>query len=289
VFFRIADFLIEIGKIKKISAPFNLFQVKDNSEIPDIKISIEDNCTPCPKNKKLIFKTQNCWELHQWQNKIIFWDRFNGAKLSSDSRFAVFDKKLSRGKLHLYRSGVPHKSALGRNPLSYPIGPLILLSKLSQRKEGIFLHASGIKDSKGNGYIFCGHSGAGKSTMARLWSKNKKGTVLNDDRLIIREKGEDFLAYGCPWYVRDKNLVSNVKIEVKKIFFLSHNPRNYLKPLTPKEAFLRVIRHAYFPFWDKSSVDASFGFLKKLCQKIDCFELGFRPTKKVINFIRQDT
>jgi serine kinase of HPr protein (carbohydrate metabolism regulator) len=45
------------------------------------------------------------------------------------------------------------------------------------------MHACGLVD-RGDGYLFCGRSGAGKSTSAGLWQREPR--VLNDDRVLIQ-------------------------------------------------------------------------------------------------------
>jgi len=274
MYLSIADFLIEIRESRELSLFLKLFQVRKRSKTADIKIKIENNSSVSLKNKKLIFKSEGFWRIYSWQNKIIFWDDFNEGR-----RFAIFNKGLSQG---IYFDNANGEKIL--NPLSYPVGALLILNKLSQGK-GIFLHASGIRDEN-NGYIFCGPSGIGKTTIAKFWQENKQGIVLNDDRVIVRKINNKFFAYGGPWYSKD-NLFSNEKVEINKLFFLKQSRENFIRRLNSKEAFEKIVPQAYFAIWDKSAIDFSFQFLEDLCQKIPCFELGFKPTKEVIDFVRK--
>ena len=72
---------------------------------------------------------------------------------------------------------------------------MILLLSLGK---GILLHACGIDDD-GSGYLFLGNSTDGKSTMAKLWFENH-AKVLNDDRIVVKEKDGEFWMYGTPWH-----------------------------------------------------------------------------------------
>jgi len=59
----------------------------------------------------------------------------------------------------------------------------------------LVLHAV-VVSCEGNGYIFLGPCGAGKSTHARLWLKHIEGTELvNDDNPVVRNG----VVYGSPW------------------------------------------------------------------------------------------
>jgi hypothetical protein len=280
--FKIADFLIEVKGMGEMYLPFNLFQVKNNLKNPDIKINLEKDSFPDWEKKKLIFKTKGFWELYQVQKRMIIRDRFNGAKLNNGSRLAIFNNGLSSGKIYLTGDNTRHLE----HPLSYPVGSLLMMNKISHG-EGIFLHASAVKDKAGNGYIFCGCSGAGKTTMAKIWQRSNRGVVLNDDRIIIRKMRYKYYAYGCPWYATNGNLVSNEKVVIKKVFFLKHSNKNYIKKLFPQEIFSKLLTNSFFPVWDKSAIEFSFHFLNDLCRKVACFELGFRPTREIIDFVKK--
>ncbi len=82
------------------------------------------------------------------------------------------------------------------NPLSYPIDSLLIYYLTAINKD-IFLHSSAVS-VRDKGLVFCGISGKGKSTMAKLWEE-KGAKVIHDDRTIIGRKGELFpgVEYSC--------------------------------------------------------------------------------------------
>ena len=53
---------------------------------------------------------------------------------------------------------------------------------------GILLHSCGVSDT-GNGIVFAGVGGAGKTTTARLWNDQAGVRVLNDDRYHSSKNG----------------------------------------------------------------------------------------------------
>lgn len=281
MYFNIAEFIIEVRGMRGVLLPLKLFQVRKKFRTPDIRISVGGRSNELPSliKQELIFKSQGFWEISRWQDKIIFWDRFNGRRVNQGRIFAVFDKRLTQGIYYYNTNG---EELI--NPLAYPIGALLILNKLSQGK-GVFLHASGIKDNEGRGYIFCGRSGIGKTTIAKLYLENKRGVVLNDDRIIVRRLNNKFYAYGGPWHTQDFRLISNEKVEINKILFLKQSRKNFVKKISPKEAFEKIIPQAYFAIWDKLAINLSFSFLNDLCQEIPCFELSFKPTEEIIDLI----
>lgn len=60
------------------------------------------------------------------------------------------------------------------------------------------LHGA-VVEHRGRGILFCGLSGAGKSTQARLWRQFNNALILNSDRAPCYEKEGRWYAFGTPW------------------------------------------------------------------------------------------
>jgi hypothetical protein len=268
---NIGDFLIKIVGFGKLTSRFEKFQVQKCFENPDIELNFKTSSVSV-KKKKIIFKGSKLWEIYLDGERVCFEDKFNKFIIS-------FDKEIVRGEI-TFLSNSPSLIF----PLFYPLGPLLILNKLAQGK-GIFLHASGVKDGA-LGYIFCGSSGTGKTTIARIWQESKAGTVLNGDRIIIRKINGEFYVYGSPWYTRNENLIANEKAKLGKIFFLKRREKNFVRKLTSREAFKKLLPQTYFAIWDKRAIEFSLKFLNQLCREITCFELGFKPTRDIIDIVR---
>jgi hypothetical protein len=156
---------------------------------------------------------------------------------------------------------------------------VILLS----RGRGVMLHACGVNDS-GNGYLFVGRSGQGKSTMAKLWSGNRV-CVLSDDRIIVRKIKQRFWIYGTPWHGESK-ICSPEKVPLKKIFFLRHAKVNRVKEVDPFDAVSRLICCSFPTFWDKQGMEFTLKFFSDLVKNIPIYELEFLPDKSALDFIK---
>jgi hypothetical protein len=156
---------------------------------------------------------------------------------------------------------------------------IILLS----RSKGALLHACGIYD-RGSGYLFLGISGHGKSTIAKIWFDNKS-IVLNDDRIIIREKDGEFWMYGTPWHGDFKEL-SLKGLPIRKIFFLRHGEKNSAVPRKGAEAVSMMLTRSFPPLWDQKGMDYTLGLLDRMAGKLPCYELNFLPDKRIIDFVR---
>jgi hypothetical protein len=62
-------------------------------------------------------------------------------------------------------------------PLQYPLDELLMVHLLSHGR-GVEVHGSGIVTSDGVGTLFAGQSGAGKTTMAKLWLSEPDVAIL---------------------------------------------------------------------------------------------------------------
>src|SRR5438445_2475272 len=85
-------------------------------------------------------------------------------------------------------------------PLEYPADELLITNYLAHHGLGVEVHGCGVVDAETGGHLFLGHSGAGKSTTARLWKSSRNPEILSDDRIILRlHDGEPWI-YGTPWH-----------------------------------------------------------------------------------------
>ncbi|MBN1668449.1 MAG: hypothetical protein JW862_15245 [Anaerolineales bacterium] len=64
---------------------------------------------------------------------------------------------------------------------------------------GLLLHAAGIQRA-GRSYLFFGHSGAGKTTIARLSAQLPQTSILNDDLVIVMPGETGYLVYATPFW-----------------------------------------------------------------------------------------
>ncbi len=171
----------------------------------------------------------------------------------------------------------------------YDFLQVLLINYFAQRNSGIFIHSLGVKNLDGEGLIFAGISGAGKSTMAKIWNKYSKAKILNDDRIIVRKPGSKLFIYGSPWHgdFDDYFVPSIESAPLKKLFFIHPAPNNSLRRISQKEAF-NLLYPALFPtFWNKEWLENITSFCQDLIKNVPCFSLGFVNNKRILQFIKK--
>jgi hypothetical protein len=190
----------------------------------------------------------------------------------------TYDRRLLTGEIAVNSSVKGH----GSPALAYPGMEVLYIDLLSQGR-GALLHASAI-NYQGSGLAFVGKSGAGKSTMARLWMKGDLGEVLCDDRIIARRHDEAFWIYGTPWH-GDLPAVSPASVPLERLYFLCHDVSNRVRPLRPAEVVSRLMGCIFAPWWDREGMAFTLAFLDGLAKEVPCYELGFLPEPGAVDFV----
>ena len=197
-------------------------------------------------------------------------------------KVAWFDKEFASGEVVVHRPYFPRGHLV--YPLEYPLDELLLIHLLAAGR-GVEVHACGVVDASGQGYLFAGQSGAGKTTMARLWQKTEEVQVLSDDRIILRYQSGRFWMYGTPWH-GEAGLSSPARAPLKGVYLLRHGPSNRLVPLRRSSTAARLVACSFPPFYHSSGLDFTLGFLDQLVEAVPCYELSFTPDERVIALVR---
>ncbi len=195
---------------------------------------------------------------------------------------AWFDPAFERGHVVLNRSAIPADSPIF--PLEYPLDELVMMHRLALG-EGVEVHALGLADEDGSGYLFLGHSGAGKSTTARLWMDQPGVHLLSDDRIILRNHGDKFWMYGTPWH-GDAGIASPGRAPLSAIYLLEQAPANQLAPLPPSKAAAELFARAFVPHYLKSGIQFTLSFLDQITRSVPCSVLRFTPTPSAVEAVR---
>jgi hypothetical protein len=196
-------------------------------------------------------------------------------------KVASFDREFTSGEVCLHHPYFPLRPPL--YPLDYPLDELLLVNLLAQGR-GVDVHACGAVDSKGNGHLFVGQSGAGKTTLARLWQNQSGITIFSDDRIILRREGTALWMYGTPWH-GEAELASPGRAPITRVYFLSKGIKNELVPLRKSDAASRLFACSFPPFYSREGLDFTLSFLEEVVKKIPCYELRFLPDERAAEFI----
>jgi hypothetical protein len=173
-------------------------------------------------------------------------------------------------------------------PLGYPLDELLIMHRLTQER-AIELHGVGIVGPDGASNLFIGHSGAGKSTTARLWTSLHDAEILSDDRIIVREDKvreteNQIFMYGTPWH-GEAHFAMPGRAPLKRIFVLEHGQGNALTRLTRSQMVAELFARSFVPFHRHEYVDSALSFLERVADSVPCYRYSFEPDQRAVERI----
>lgn len=169
------------------------------------------------------------------------------------------------------------------DPLEYPLDELLIMHRLTQER-GIELHGVGIVGPDGASNLFVGHSGAGKSTTARLWTAQHNVEILSDDRIIVRQHGSEIFIYGTPWHGEGCFASPNRTI-LQRIFILEHGHGNVLTRLSPGQVVAELFARSFVPFYRHEYIESALAFLQYVSSCVPCYRYSFEPDQRSVERI----
>jgi len=266
-----------------LQGPHRRFAAASDST-PDITVQVgweESRLKPNLEGDKKIFDSGGVWQLYREEDLLSFY--LSSPKFGSRPYArATFSQDFTQGVVSLRRDcfdpSVPHY------PLEYPLDELLLTNWLALGR-GVEVHACGLVDSDGAGYLFAGYSGAGKTTTARLWSNENGVSVLSDDRIILRKIGDAFWMHGTPWH-GDEPLASPDRALLRRGFFLHHATKNAAVAVTGAQAVMELFARSFPPFYHPRALDFTLSLLTDITETVPFMNLGCVPDDKLPDFVR---
>lgn len=150
---------------------------------------------------------------------------------------------------------------------------------------GVEVHGSGIILPDGRGMLFAGQSGAGKTTLSKLWLAEPGVKILSDERIIVRKEADGMWMYGTPWH-GDGYIANQGRAPLSHVFFLRHGAHNELVNVPRSTAVAKLFSCGFAPFHDAPGLDFTLSFLDDLARLCPCDELRFVPDRSALDFVR---
>jgi hypothetical protein len=149
----------------------------------------------------------------------------------------------------------------------------VLFAWMCLEQQGLLLHASGVI-SNGNGHVFFGASGSGKTTVARL---SLDRTVLSDDLVIIKKKGPVFRLYGVPFRGDFPEAPRhNASADLRGLYALVKDSQHYVSPLQLQEAVARLTACVPFVMAQPAAAQRASEICFELATQVQVQSLHFR-------------
>jgi hypothetical protein len=248
----------------------------------DVDIRADWTDTPAASDGRVLFDSGGAWQLLESNGAFLFTFRSSiGGPLPY--KIARFNRSFTTGDVRLYRPHFEQHPAAEAYPLQYPLDELVMIHLLSQGK-GVEVHACGLLDRSGRAYLFVGQSGAGKSTMARLWATQPGISMLSDERVVLRTDRRPIAVYGTPWQ-GDAELASPQSGPLAAVFFLNRGTTHGIVPARGSRAAARLFSCAFLPFHNAEAVGRTMTAVEQVISETPCYELWFTPDASIVDVV----
>jgi hypothetical protein len=169
--------------------------------------------------------------------------------------------------------------------LSFYPHDMFFLSRILADRRGCMFHSSGVI-LDGQGLLFVGHSGAGKSSMVKMLQRHAK--ILCDDRNIVRQGDEGFRIFGT-WNHGEVPIVSSRSAPLRSILFLQKAAGNRILPLDDRlEAIRQLVACTIKPMTTAEWWGKTFLFIEGLVNAVPCRVVEFDLSGGIVDLLNPD-
>lgn len=160
------------------------------------------------------------------------------------------------------------------------------LERILLEQDAVILHASFVKVN-GEGILFTGPSGIGKSTQAEMWKNYQQADIINGDKTILKQKNGVWYAFGSP-YAGSSRIWRNECAPIKAIVFLGQtSDKDKCFRLEGADAFRVIYSNMTMNIWNKDYMNKTLEFIREVCIRIPVFYLKCRPEKSATECLKR--
>ena len=145
--------------------------------------------------------------------------------------------------------------------------------------DGLLFHGA-LVEYRGEGILFTGPSGIGKTTQAELW-QTCGGTIINGDKVLVRWKDGQFYGCGLPWKGSSPYCLSR-NVPLRGIVALRQAEENHIRPLEELECMEYVLPHIFLPRWDDHAHLRALETVDRLMTRMRMHLLHCRPDAQAV-------
>jgi hypothetical protein len=259
----------------------------DGPCIDTVEMEVVEGEVPRPDLLTMVVDTGTTWSLLSDERRHVF-----QMKVESDAETSPWSITVDRGFNHgrIYCSDkmiTPSgKSRLAHNIIHNPLDQILTIHVGLARAASMLLHAAG-GSIDGQGVVFAGAAGTGKSTISRLLGKARNSRFLSDDRIVVRRFGSKLSMFGTPW-PGDAGIAVNESVPLKALCFLRHGNTTELTKLEPDQARERLLPVASVPWYQPALADRANELCDFLVSHYPAFDLSFRPEADELESVIDD-
>ncbi len=243
----------------------------------DIALEVREEAAPPALPGARLFDSGGLWSVHRHgpgRRLYVFQEPTSGRP---PLKALLIDEGLRRGVLYVPRARQSGKPGYA---LGFPLDEVLFQHRLTA-EGGLFVHACAVRIG-GGAALFCGVSGAGKTTLGRLFHRAGY-TVLSDDRVGLHGGRGHLRAFGTPWHGSGR-FGSPLAAPLRAVFFLKQAKVSQALPLAGGGS--RLFSLSFPPLWDEVGVARTLEACGAVASRVPLFELRFRKDLTAVAAVR---
>lgn len=147
----------------------------------------------------------------------------------------------------------------------------------------LILHSAYIVTREGEGILFSGPSGTGKSTQAELWRQYAGAQIVNGDRSLVRPA--DGTVHGI-LFSGTSGISRNISAPLRAIVLPVQAAEDRVYPLRPQERFVRLLNQcAYYP-WAADSAARMTELAAQLVSAVPVYGMDCRKDESAVRALQ---
>jgi hypothetical protein len=242
----------------------------------DVKVIIDARENIPPASDRILFDPGGHWRVYQERDGVRFEfchppSSAVYAAAAVDEGFRRYSVIFSEGAWNTFWNSNRTGAANRLLQIPHPLDQLFLVPRLAH-EGGLLLHACGAVFD-GKAFVFAGHSGDGKTTLARMLAAEGI-ELLSDERVAIRRQGNAFTAYGTPWPGEGK-VVSNAAYPLGAVFVLRKADQHRVRPARTAGLLAELLARSIVPYYLARETDRILRLAHDLVEALPLAELDF--------------
>ena len=167
----------------------------------------------------------------------------------------------------------------------------VIFSYILNAHDGFLLHAAGLVH-RSYAFIFAGKSGAGKSTICRVWGNDC--VVLNDDLVPVRSIEGSFRAYPSPFWgsyspVRKDRVSGFSPYSINSIDLWQRRVKTFAERLSWDTAIRKTGAHVFYTGCERNFSERSLSHLAYLVRTVPVYAMSVPLTQDMWRCIPYET
>lgn len=154
------------------------------------------------------------------------------------------------------------------------------------KKRFVQVHSSLI-DFRGQGLMFLGPSGIGKTTQAELWNRYRGARILNGDLVFVQKTETGALGWGSPWH-GSSPYCENDCVPLVAWVVLKQSPENRIRRLTGFEMVSELAGNIFYPLWLEQGGACCMETVDALLSCLPVWELSCRPDEDAVSLLEKE-